>query len=107
MKRAVIALSAAALAIGTATVPDPADALAEWVIPVIIASGVGGTILGAGAASEAERRADARPPAVAYYPAPTVAAPARVYAAPVPSCWITKAQRPDGRFIDVRVCDPR
>ena len=93
--------------------PNRADAIAEWVVPVIIASGFGGTVFGLGAATTAERNAQYRANApVAYYPAPAVTGPAvtapgAVYAAPAPTCWITKAQRPDGRLIDVRVCDPR
>ena len=58
MKRAVIALTAGALAVGTAAgTKNRADAIAEWVVPAIIASGFGGTVFGLGAATTAERNA--------------------------------------------------
>ncbi len=47
MKRTALALATAAtVAIGTIATPRPASALAEWVIPVIIAVGVGGVAVG-------------------------------------------------------------
>ncbi len=52
MKRTVIALAAAGtVALGTVATPRPASALAEWVIPVIIAAGVGGVVVGAAASN--------------------------------------------------------
>jgi hypothetical protein len=52
MKRTILALAAAAtVALGTIATPRPASALAEWVIPVIIAAGVGGVVVGAAASS--------------------------------------------------------
>ena len=103
MNRALIALTAGALAVGTATVPNRADALAEWVIPVIIATGFGSAVFGAGVASAPRYQAN---PPVAYYPEPG-AAPAVTYSAPAPQCWISPVQRPDGTMMDVRVCDRR
>ena len=67
MKRAVIALTAGALAVGTAAVPNRADAIAEWVVPAIIASGFGGTVFGLGAATTAERNAQYRANAPVAY----------------------------------------
>ena len=48
MKKTLMSLSAAAvIGAGTIAAPQPAHAIAEWVIPTIIAAGVGGVALGA------------------------------------------------------------
>ncbi len=53
MKKTLVALSAAAaLGAATLTVPTSANAYPVWVIPAIIAAGVGGVVV-AGAASSA------------------------------------------------------
>lgn len=47
MKKTLIALSTAALvAAGSVAVPQKADAFAPWIIPAIVAAGVGGVVVG-------------------------------------------------------------
>lgn len=91
MKKSLMALSAAAIiGAGTIATPQPAHAIAEWVIPTIIAAGVGGVALGAATTNRA------------YYAEPA----GTVYVQPSPAaqCRIVRERLPDGRSRRVRVC---
>ena len=85
MRRTIIGLAAAgAMAAGMATVPTHAHAVAPWVAPVIVLSGVVGVLAGA-VAVQAHQGA-----VVGYAP---------------PDCRIVKAQAPDGSWRQIEVCN--
>jgi hypothetical protein len=93
MRKAIVAITAAAaLGVAVTAAPKPADA-AWWVAPAIVAGVVGGVALGAAANNSA----------YAYYNDPYYYGAANVYVAPTPSCrWIEVERR--GRIIQRRVC---
>lgn len=88
MRKATVALAAAAaLGLAVTAAPKPADA-AWWVAPAIVAGVVGGVALGAAANNSA----------YAYYNGP-----GDVYVSPRPACrWVEVERR--GRIIQQRVC---
>jgi hypothetical protein len=96
MKKTLVALSAAAtLGAATLTVPTAANAYPVWVVPAIIAAGVGGVVV-AGAATSAAY-ADDR-----YYAGPR----GTVYVqptAPAAGCYVARERTPSG-WRRVRVC---
>ena len=100
MRKTILSVATAgALAVGgIAAAPQPANAVAWWVAPVVIAGVVGGTAVGAAAASNAN--------AYAYAPGGYYGPPAQgvVYAAPSASCHWARVQTADGRLIRQRVC---
>jgi hypothetical protein len=84
MKKLMTGVAAAAIAGGALAIPTQANALAEWVIPTIVATGLGGVMVGSAAANNNP-----------YYG----------YAAePGGPCHIGREQGPDGRWHRVRVC---
>jgi hypothetical protein len=94
MRKALTSLAAAgALAAATVSVPTQANALAQWVVPVIIVAGVGGAIVGSVAANAAYA-----PPA--YAPAGNVYVQPRVAA----KCHIVRERTASG-WRRVEVCD--
>jgi hypothetical protein len=101
-RRALVAVTAAGvLAAGTTFVPTKAHAIAEWVIPAIIGSAVGGTILGAGAASR--DTVVVQPPPPAYAAPPLYTAPPPVYR--VPACQTYLEVLPGGYQREVTTCN--
>lgn len=101
MRKALIASTAAlALAFGTVSVPNQAEALAPWVVPVIIASAFGGVLVGgaAGQAYAEQRVAPAPAPSGTIY-----VQPGGTTAGPV--CHIERQRTADGLIRRVRVCD--
>lgn len=67
MKRTIIALTAAgALAAGTVGMPQAANALPVWVVPVIIAAGVGGLAVGGAVGSQHAYAQDVGPHGTVY-----------------------------------------
>jgi hypothetical protein len=78
--------AAATVAAGTIATPQPAHAIAEWVIPAIIVAGVGGAVVGAGTTHSA------------YAPR------GEVYVTPTTQCRIVRERTPDG-WRRVRICD--
>jgi hypothetical protein len=97
MKRAVIALTAAtALTAGTVTLPSGASAHPAWVVPAIIAAGVGGVVVGGAAIAS---RANAQ----AYYEPR-----GQVYVRPTAeprACFWAREQMPNGGTRRIRVCN--
>ena len=89
-------IAAAALAGATLAVPTQAHALAFWVVPAIIAAGVGGVAVGGVAGETAAQRTT-----YAYEPAPA----GTVYVQPTAQCHIARQQSPDGIWHRVRICD--
>ena len=86
-RKTAIALSTAgALAVGSMAVTQPAHALAEWVVPTIVAVGIGGVALGAAAHS-----AHAHPHYGPAYYGPTAAG--YVSVRPAGACWVENRRR--------------
>lgn len=84
MKKIMTGVAAATIMGGALAIPTQANALAEWVIPTIVATGLGGVMVGSAAASNNP-----------YYS----------YAEPAGGrCHIGREQGPDGRWHRVRVC---
>jgi hypothetical protein len=98
MRKTILSVAAAAaLAIGgIAAAPQPANAVAWWVVPAIAAGVVGGAAVGVAATNS---NAYAYEPG--YYGPP---AQGVVYAAPSASCHWARVQTADGRLIRQRVC---
>jgi hypothetical protein len=100
MTRNLIALAAAG-AIGAAglAMPTKAEATPAWVVPVIIAAGVGGLVLGGAAVAASD-------PAYAYY-GPGYGSPrGSVYVRPTgygPRCYWVRERTPWGPR-DVEIC---
>ena len=96
MKRTVIALAAAsALAMGTISVPQKAEAHAWWVIPSIV---LGAAVVGGAAI------ASSRAHAQAYY-APAPSAPrGSVYVAPTRGCYMQAQPALFGGYRTIEVC---
>ncbi|MCZ7658235.1 MAG: hypothetical protein M5U07_10450 [Xanthobacteraceae bacterium] len=96
MKKTLIALSAAAaLGAGTMTVPTSANAYPAWVIPAIIAAGVGGVVVGGAVINQQ-----------AYAASPYYAPRGTVYVqptAPAASCYVARERTARG-WRRVRVC---
>jgi hypothetical protein len=95
MKKTLIALSAAsALAIGTISVPQQAEAHAWWVIPSIVlgAAVVGGTVI-------ANSQAHAQ-----YHAAPPYAPRGSVHVAPTRGCYLQAQPSLFGGYRHVEVC---
>jgi hypothetical protein len=92
MTRTVLSLvTAAAVGVGALTAtPQPANAVAWWVIPAI----VGGAVVGVGVGAAA---ADSGPRAYGYE--------RDVYVQPTAACHIERQRLSDGRLRRVRVCD--
>jgi hypothetical protein len=88
-------LAATALLGATFAAPSQANALAAWVVPVIIAAGVGGVAVGGVAGSAAAQQR------YAYEPGYT----GNVYVQPTAQCRIVREQTPNGAWRRVRVCD--
>ena len=82
-------LAAGALVAATVSAPQPAHAIAEWVIPAIISAGVGGAVVGATAQHNAT--------AGTVYVQPRAQASA--------SCQIVRERMPNGTFRRVEVCN--
>ncbi|HWK86218.1 MAG TPA: hypothetical protein VNQ34_01785 [Xanthobacteraceae bacterium] len=82
MKKIMTGVAAAAIAGSALAIPTQANALAEWVIPTIIATGIGGVMVGSTAANGP------------YYG----------YSEPGALCHAGREQGPDGRWHRVRVC---
>jgi hypothetical protein len=96
MKKTLVALSAAAaLGLGTVSIPSQANAYPAWVIPAIIAAGVGGVVV-AGAATSAAY-ADDR-----YYAGPRGTVHVQPVA-PAAGCYVARERTPTG-WRRVRVC---
>jgi hypothetical protein len=94
MKKTLIALSAAAtIGAGAIAAPTAANAYPAWIIPAIIAAGVGGVVV-AGAATSAAY-ADDR-----YYRGTVHVQPV----APSASCYMARERTPSG-WRRVRVCN--
>jgi hypothetical protein len=95
MKKTLVAMTAAtALAAGTMTAPNRAEALAQWVIPAIVAAGVGGVAVG-GTVAAASTPAYVEPGGTVY-----------VRPATEPrSCFVARERLPDGRLRRIRVCN--
>jgi len=96
MKKTLIALSAAsALAIGTMSVPQQAEAHAWWVIPSIVlgAAVVGGTVI-----------ANSHAHAHAYHAAPPYAPRGSVQVAPTRGCYLQAQPSLFGGYRHVEVC---
>lgn len=90
MKKTLMALSAAAvIGAGTIATPQPAHAIAEWIIPTIIAAGIGGVAIG----SAANRNYYAEPAGTVY-----------VQPSPVGQCRVVRERLADGSSRRVRVC---
>lgn len=99
MKKTMIALAAAsALAMGTLSVPQKAEAHAWWVIPSIV---LGATVIGgaAVAASSAHAQAYYAPPP--YAPRGSVGS---VYVAPTRGCYMQAQPALFGGYRSVEVC---
>jgi hypothetical protein len=79
-------LAAGALAAATVSVPTQANAFAEWIIPAIIAAGVGGVAVGTVAANNAQGNVYVQPRAQA-------------------SCHIVRERTASGATRRVEVCD--
>lgn len=91
-RTALIALSAAAaLTVGTLSAPTSANAYPVWVIPAIIAAGVGGLAVGGSAAAANDQ---------AYYPGRGT-----VTVVPGSDCHMATARTRSGRLRSVEVCD--
>lgn len=96
MKRSLIAVAAAgALALGTMSVPQKAEAHAWWVVPSIVlgAAVVGGAVV-AGSHAHAH----------AYYGAPPYAPRGSVHVAPTRGCYLQPAPALFGGTRYVEVC---
>src|SRR5262249_48623944 len=92
MRKVLSSLAAAgAIAAATVAVPSQANAFAPWVVPVIIAAGVGGLAVGATAAN-----ANAYGPRGDVYVQPRAAA--------VSNCHIVRERTANG-FRRIEVCD--
>ena len=79
--------AAAIIGAGTVATPQPAHAIAEWIIPAIIVAGVGGVAIGTAS----------RP---VYYAEPA----GTVTVQPTAQCRIVRERLPDGTSRRVRVC---
>lgn len=92
MKKTLMALSAAAvIGAGTIATPQPAHAIAEWIIPTIIAAGIGGVAIGS--AATANRTYYAEPAGTVY-----------VQPSPAGQCRVVRERLADGSVRRVRVC---
>lgn len=102
MHRTLIASTAAlALVAGTVGVSSRAEALAPWIVPVIIASAFGGLVVG-GAVGQASAEQRVAPPPAAPSGAIYVQ-PGGTTAGPV--CHIERQRLTDGTTRRVRVCE--
>jgi hypothetical protein len=105
MRRAILSLIAA-VAVGAAalvTAPQPANAVAWWVVPAIVGAGV----VGVGAGAIAQEQAHYAYEPLAYEPRGTVyvqPTAGAVYTEPVASCRIVR-ERINGRWQRVQLCD--
>jgi hypothetical protein len=96
MKKTLIALSAAsALAIGTISVPQQAEAHAWWVIPSIV---LGAAVVGGAAIAGTHGHAHA------YYGAPHYAPRGSVQVAPTSGCYLQAEPSLFGGYRHVEVC---
>src|SRR5262245_1861882 len=98
MKKTILSLAAAAAVAtaGIAAAPQPANALAWWVAPAIVAGAVGGVAIGAAAASANDATANA------YYQGMPAGS---IYVQPTARCQVVQEQMPNGSLRRVRVCD--
>lgn len=95
MRKTLVTLTAAgALALAGLSLPSPVQAAPVWLIPAIVAAGVGGAVLG-GAAAAANNLAYGPPPVGSVYVRPTAEAP---------NCQIMRERVPGG-WRQVQVCD--
>ena len=97
MKKTLVALSAAAaLGLGTVSIPTQANAYPAWVIPAIIAAGVGGVVVAGAATSAAavDERYYAGSPRGTVHVQPV---------APAAGCYVARERTPTG-WRRVRVC---
>ncbi len=87
-------LAAAAVAGATVSVPTQAEAYPAWVIPAIVAAGVGGLAVGTVATASAR-------------PYGYEAAPGNIYVQPraAASCKIVRERTPSGGWARVEVCE--
>lgn len=86
-------VAAGALAAATVSVPTQANALAPWVVPVIVVAGVSGLALGAVAQANAN--------AAAYGTGGNVYVQPRAQA----SCHIVRERTASGGYRRIEVCD--
>jgi hypothetical protein len=102
MRKALTSIAAAgALAAATVSVPTQANALAQWVVPVIVVAGVGGAIVGSVAANAAYAPPAYAPAGNVYVqPRPTAYVQPRVAA----KCHIVRERTASG-WRRVEVCD--
>lgn len=96
-RTAITLLTAAGMAAAAATVPTRADAYPVWVVPAIVAAGVGGLVVGGAVASQQayadERYANTR---------------GTVYVRPggaAQNCTIVRERLADGRLRRVQICE--
>ncbi len=85
-------LAAAALAGATVSVPTKAEAYPVWVIPAIVAAGVGGLAVGTVATSAAAQQ---------------YGAPGNIYVQPraAATCRIVRERTPSGGWARVEICE--
>jgi hypothetical protein len=95
MKKALLSLVTAAAvgAAGLTVAPQPAHAVAWWVIPAIVGAGVVGVTAGATAQQQYDYT----------YPPPAYGPRGNVYVQPTAGCHIER-QNIDGYWQRVRVC---
>ncbi len=96
MKKTMIALAAAsALAMGTISVPQKAEAHAWWVIPSIV---LGAAVVGGAAIASSQAHAQA------YYAPPPYAPRGSVYVAPTRGCYMQAQPALFGGHRYIEVC---
>lgn len=92
VKKTIVSLvAAAALGLAVTAAPKPANALAWWVAPAIVAGVVGGVAVGAATTNAAYAQAD-------YAPA------GAVYVRPTVGCHWARVQTPSGTWVRERIC---
>jgi hypothetical protein len=100
MKKTLIAMtSVLALAAGTIAFPATASALPVWVVPAIVAAGVGGLGVGAAATANATPRSEQ-----VILPAQQTAAPVVVQGSVPAGCHFARA-RVGGLWQRIEICD--
>lgn len=97
-RTAIALLTATSMAAAAAVLPTRAEAYPVWVVPAIIAAGVGGLVVGGGVVASQQAYADERyaNPRGTVYVRPSGAAQ---------SCTIVRERMADGRVRRVQVCE--
>lgn len=88
-------LAAAVLVGATVSVPHKAEATPAWVIPAVIAAGVGGVVVASVGASAATRTYGYEPAPGSIYVQPRAAA----------TCKIVRERTPSGGWARVEICE--